>query len=68
MHAMVTIQKDTLEFLANRAGPYSKPDSETGAVVKGFWHKPDHSGSDTCAGCAIEEALQSPVASGRGPA
>ena len=62
MHVMVPIQKDALDFLANRPGPYSKPDSETGEVVKGFWHKPNHAGGDTCVGCAVEDALQSNTA------
>lgn len=62
MHAMAMIQTDALEFLARKPGPYAKPDSETGEMVKGFWHKQDHTGSDTCVGCAVEDALQNNTA------
>jgi hypothetical protein len=58
MYAMVPIQRDALEFLAGRPGPYSKPDAETGEIINGFWHKTNHTGSDTCVGCALEEGLQ----------
>lgn len=68
MHTMVPTQKDALTFLAERRGPYSKPDSDTGEMVSGFWHKPEHTGSDTCIGCAVEEGLQAtPIANNTAP-
>lgn len=42
------IDKEALEYIAaNAAGPYG-----------GMWHKPEHQGTETCAGCAIEAALK----------
>lgn len=57
--ADVTIDSDALEFITRGPGPYAKP-QEDGSMRGGYWHKPDHRGPDSCAGCAVEKALETP--------
>jgi hypothetical protein len=48
----VQIDKDALTFVAERPGPYTHANGDGG-----YWHKENHTGNDTCAGCAVEAAL-----------
>lgn len=52
----VQIDKEALEhIITNGRGPYSR--QQDGVTVLGYWHKENHQGPTTCAGCAVESAL-----------
>jgi hypothetical protein len=52
----VQIDKEALEhIITNGRGPCSR--QQDGATVPGYWHKENHHGPETCAGCAVEVAL-----------
>jgi hypothetical protein len=53
----VQIDKEALEHIVNKGrGPYAR--QQDGVLVLGYWHKENHQGPETCAGCAVEEALK----------